>query len=129
MALSDGEMKRILLVDDDASVRKVLRCCLEAHHYHCLEAEDGVAALACFKQEQPIDLVITDNHMPNMTGIELLETLREKFPSNRLPIILHTGNITDALQEQALHAGAYAVLGKPSDIREIMSTVERVFGN
>ena len=121
-------MKRILLVDDDAAVRKVLRYCLEAHHYHCLEAEDGMAALACFQQEQPIDLVITDNHMPNMTGLELLESLREKFPSNRLPIILHTGNITDTLQEQALHAGAFAVLGKPSDIREIMATVERVFG-
>ena len=122
-------MKRILLVDDDEAVRKVLRRCLEALNYHCVEAEDGIAALACFTQEQPIDLVITDNHMPNMTGLELLKTLREKFPSPSLPIILHTGNITDTLQEQALHAGAYAVLGKPSDIREIMATVERVFGN
>ena len=120
-------MKRILLVDDDTAVRKVLRRCLEAHQYQCLEAEDGITALACFKQEQPIDLVITDNQMPNMTGIELLETLRETFPSDRLPIILHTGNITEKLQEQALRAGAYAVLGKPSDIREIMAMVERVF--
>ena len=118
-------MSRILLVDDHESVRTAMRCCLERKSHQCLEAGDGMEALAYFDQQQRIDLVITDNQMPNMTGLELLKKLQERFDSPTIPIIFHTGNMTHEAKEEALQSGAYAVLGKPFDFRDLVVLVEQ----
>ena len=116
-------MNRILLVDDHTAVRKALRRCFEVHHYHCTEAEDGLAALTWFQQEHPVDLVITDNQMPNMTGLQFLKKLGERLGPNMLPVILYSGNLTEELKEEAFHAGAYAVLSKPCDFQVLITAV------
>ena len=118
-------MSRILLVDDHKSVRTAIRCCLEAKNHQCLEAADGMEALAYFDQQQHIDLVITDNQMPIMTGLELLKKLQQRFGSTAIPIIFHTGNMTAEAKEEALQSGAYAVLGKPFEFRDLVILVEQ----
>ncbi len=67
-------MKHILLVDDHAMARKAMKLFLEHHGYACHEAEQGAAALDWLEQGEKVDLIISDNHMPVMTGLEFLST-------------------------------------------------------
>lgn len=85
--------KRILLVDDEPSIRFVLGAVLEHAGYAVDSAEDGFAALRKLQSAMP-DLVITDLRMPNMNGFELLSVLRTRFP--QLPTIAISGEFLRA---------------------------------
>lgn len=120
-------MKRILLVDDYDSGRRVLREKLEIQGYLCQEVENGAEALKAIQSAQ-FDLIITDNQMPVMTGLELLQTLTQKPKKLRPPIILLTGFLTEPLERAAKLAGASAVLSKPVKDQVIFSTITRIIG-
>ncbi|MDR4495516.1 MAG: response regulator [Nitrospirales bacterium] len=120
-------MKQILLVDDYESGRHVLREKLEMQGYVCREVKDGAEALSIIQQKH-FDLVITDNQMPVMTGLELLQALAKTPKNLRLPIILLTGNLTEPLQKAAKLAGASAVLKKPYKDQELLSAITRILG-
>jgi len=70
-----------------------------------------------------IDLVISDNQMPVMTGLELLKKVAGHPDLHSLPFILNSSNVTEALRDQALQAGAYAVLSKPTDFSELVRAI------
>ena len=106
-------MKRILLVDDHEMARQTLRIFLEQHGYACKEVEHGAAALAWLEQGQRVDLIVSDNQMPVMTGLEFLVQVRANPHFGTVPFILYSGNITDEIQRQAHQAGVMAVLKKP----------------
>lgn len=112
---------RILLVDDEAAVRGTLRAVLESQGYHCQEAENGAVALERLEHER-FDLIITDNRMPVLNGVEFLERLSRKKGENP-PVIFFTGDLSPAEKERALQAGARAVLEKPPNFGEIISAV------
>ncbi len=114
-------MKRVLLVDDEAAVRRTLRVILESQGYACEEAEHGAAALTWLEKEH-FDLVVTNNRMPVLGGVEFLERLATK-PDPKPPVIFFAGDISEAEKERALKAGARAVLEKPPIFREIISAV------
>ncbi len=116
-------MGRILLVDDEAAVRVTLRGILESQGYDCAEAEHGAAALALLQQEH-FDLVITDNRMPVLNGIEFLKLYSQK-PNPKPPVIFFTGDISDEEKDLAMKAGARAVLLKPPNFGEIISAVQQ----
>ena len=118
-------MKRILLVDDQSIVRIVLRTYLQRHNFHCLEDVDGKGALARLDQEQPPDLIISNNQLPDMTGLQLVKTLRERIGTNLIPIILYTRNPDDGLKKEAHQAGTYAVFGNQYDLQNLVATVTR----
>ncbi len=99
-------MKRILLVDDHEMARQALKLFLEHHGYACDEAEHGADALAWLEQGQQVDLIVSDNHMPVMTGLEFLVQVRANPHFATIPFILYSGNITDEIQRQAYQAGA-----------------------
>ena len=120
-------MKRILLVDDYDSGRRVLREKLEIQGYVCQEVEDGAEALKVIQDTQ-FDLIITDNQMPVMTGLELLQALTKKPKKLRPPIILLTGHLTEPLEQAAKLAGASAVLTKPVKDQIILSAITRILG-
>ncbi len=84
-------MKQILIVDDYANGRQVLRERLEMQGYACQEVEDGSAALRAI-QTKCFDLVITDNEMPVMTGIQLLQYLAERPEDQPPPVLFLTGH-------------------------------------
>src|SRR5512140_418551 len=79
---------RLLVVDDDASIREVSTAILTDEGYEVLTAEDGIHALEVLPQFGA-DLVITDLRMPRMSGFDLLKIMRERFP--RLPVIAVSG--------------------------------------
>ena len=121
-------MKRtILLVDDHRMARKSLRLYLEHLGYVCEEVEHGAEALLFLEGNSDVKLVISDNRMPIMTGMELLKKLKQDPSLNALPVILFSGNLIPELSEEARHFGAFAVLGKPYDFSDLASLITKVF--
>ena len=119
-------MKRILLVDDQPMARRVLKLFLAEFGYDAEEADNGAVALRLVDKRKAFDLVISDNLMPVMTGMEFIQALAQRSYLNSHPVILYSGNLTDELKQQALDLGVYAVLPKPYNFRELVDTVVRV---
>lgn len=111
-------MKRILIVDDFEAGRLVLRERLELEGYACQEVENGLEALETL-QAKKFDLVITDNKMPKMTGLELIQSLAQLPKDQRPAIILLTGHPTHEVYQEARRAKVYATFKKPYDFQEL----------
>jgi CheY-like chemotaxis protein len=108
--------------------RQALRLFLEHHGNACEEAENGAAAFACLEQGQHVDLIVSDNQMPVMNGLELLAQVRANPHFSAIPFILYSGNITDKIQQQAYQAGAIAVLNKPYNFSDFAPIVTKALG-
>jgi CheY-like chemotaxis protein len=119
------QMKRILLVDDHEMARQTLRLFLEQHGYSCKEAEHGASAIAWLAQGQHVDLIVSDNQMPVMTGMEFLVQVKAIFHFRIISFILLSGDITDEIQRQAYQAGAMAVLNKPYNFSDFVAIVTK----
>lgn len=113
--------KRLLVVDDDASVRKSLRKVLEDAGYEVISATDGEEARTCL-QEPGIDLLILDLNMPNRDGWDVLEDASAAQPT--LPIIVVTG-MTDQLATYCI-VGVAVLMKKPVDVPVLLQKVERL---
>ena len=120
-------MGHVLIVDDEAAVRSTLRAVLESQGYTCDEAEDGAVALA-YLEKQHCDLVITDNRMPTLSGLDFLRRLAAK-PDPKPPVIFFTGDISETEMDAAIKSGARAVLQKPPNFGEIVSAVQQALSN
>ena len=120
--------KRILIVDDDPDVRHSLRSLFISSGYLCHEAENGAIALD-YLTILPIDLVVTDNKMPVLSGLQFLQQLAQNSEQIKPPIILLTGNLERSLLKKARDAGAYAILGKPYSWEELLSTVRKALNH
>lgn len=118
-------MKTILLADDEAHLRTLVRTTLDQPGYRILESEDGATALALARSERP-DVVVLDWMMPNMTGIEVLTALRRDAATATLPIILLTAKGQRADVAQALGSGATAYLAKPFSPLELLAKVDEL---
>ncbi|HEB74834.1 MAG TPA: response regulator [Nitrospirae bacterium] len=111
---------KILIVDDDPSIRMLYKEELEEEGYDVVTASSGEEALKLFEQEDP-DLVTLDILMPDMDGIQVLRKMKEKKP--RLPIIMSTAY--DYRDDFAVWASeAYVV--KSSDTTELKETIKRL---
>jgi len=113
------EPRRILLVDDEAQITRVLRTSLSSNGYDVRVANDGETALEIMKDWTP-DLVITDLSMPNMDGLELCRRLRL---SKQTPIIVLSVRGEERTKVQALDAGADDYVTKPFGIEELLARV------
>lgn len=113
----------ILVVDDDESLRWVLKTQLEELGYAVSTAADGEQALSFMGKETPA-LVLTDLKMPRISGMELLGRIRAEYPEVPVVLITAFGTIQSAVQ--AMRAGAYDYLTKPIDFDELALVVERV---
>ena len=120
-----SHMKHILLVDDHEMARQPLKLFLEHQGYACDEAEHGASALAWLEQGQHVDLIVSDNQMPVMTGLEFLLQVKANPHFGTIPFILYSGNITDEIQRQAHQAGAVAVLSKPYNFSDFVAVVTK----
>ena len=118
-------MQRILLVDDHEMARKAMKHFLEHHGYACEEAEHGAAALAKLEQGPSVDLIVSDNHMPVMIGMDLLLQVKANPHFDSIPFILYSGNITDEMYQRAIEAGALAVLHKPYNFSDFVAMVNK----
>lgn len=115
--------KRILVVDDDPGIRKVLQLYLE--HCHCTveTAESGCEALDKLREPIPFDGVLLDFAMPGgIDGMMVLNYIRRNRPS--LPVVMMTGGPSTEVVPQALAAGARSCLLKPFGISDLDHVVE-----
>ncbi len=112
---------RILVVDDDASMRRVIEFTL-AEHYQVRVAENGTQALESLATG-PVDLVITDVRMPSMDGMELLRRVRQDFPEVVVILLTAYGSIDAAVE--AVKSGAYDYLTKPFNPEELKLVVSK----
>lgn len=114
-----NEHRRILVVDDEPQITRVLRTSLSSQGYDLRVANDGETALEIMKDWTP-DLVITDLAMPNMDGLELCRKLR---PSSHIPIIVLSVRGEERTKVHALDAGADDYVTKPFSIEELLARV------
>jgi two-component system response regulator GlrR len=119
------EAKRILLVDDDAKLARVLALRLESEGYDVVAAASGEEALARLGEARP-GFVLADLRMPGMDGIELLARIQERYPGLPVALISAQGDIPDAVR--ATHAGAVDFLTKPVDRERLLDVVRRHVG-
>lgn len=114
---------KILIVDDDQNLRRLMHETLEAIGYLAVSASDGVDAIRLVKTEQ-IDLVIADISMPEMDGLQLLQQVKEFNP--RIPVLLITGVNMNNIKDRVYQYGADAFLDKPFRISKIEEMLERL---
>ncbi len=108
---------RVLIVDDEPPIRKLLRMGLAAQGYQVLEAPDGRTALDLMAQKP--DLVILDLGLPDMQGFDLLRTMRGQ--NERVPIVVLSSRGDEAAKVQALDMGAYDYVTKPFGTDELLA--------
>ncbi|MCW5965328.1 MAG: sigma-54-dependent Fis family transcriptional regulator [Bryobacterales bacterium] len=113
---------RILLVDDDESLRRVMQIQLEEAGYSVHPAQDAEAALSALDSHE-FPLVITDLIMPGLSGLELLRRIREENPDTLVIIISAFGTIQSAVE--AMRAGAFDYITKPIDYEELVLLLKR----
>jgi len=113
-------MAKILLIDDEKSIRKSLREILEFEKYKVEEAEDGSQGLAMASAEN-FDLILCDIKMPKLDGMELLNKLNEQNIDSPIVMMSGHGNIETAVE--AVKKGAYDFLAKPIDLNRLLVTV------
>lgn len=117
-----GRVERVLLIDDEAPVRRALRAVLEGHGYEVLEAADGSEGLTMFG-EQPargLDAIVLDRSMPQLSGDEFLRALGAD--ARRVPVLLLTGHAGDEPEREDVAA----VLLKPVRASELLRTLRQV---
>lgn len=120
---------RVLVIDDDQQMRKLLRQVMEWAGYEVMEAEDGRAGMKMQQQIQA-DLVITDLIMPEQEGLETITELKKMYPSVRIIAISGGGRIgPEAYLPAAKELGADRVFSKPFDVKELAQTVKELFEN
>jgi two-component system, sensor histidine kinase and response regulator len=115
-------MSKILVVDDDAALRNVIRIALEDEGYKILEAGDGAAAVRMACSESP-DLILCDVRMDGMDGYRTLAELRQHSLTASLPFILMTGQADPKGMRQGMELGADDYLAKPFDLTELSGAV------
>lgn len=106
-------MARILIVDDEQSIRRALRGILELEKYAVEEASDGLDCLVKLKQNQ-YEAIILDIKMPKMDGMEALDKIQLLAPD--VPIIMISGHATIDTAVEAVKKGAYDFISKPPDL-------------
>jgi two-component system KDP operon response regulator KdpE len=111
--------ERILVLDDEAQITRVLRAALSAQAYDVRIANDPVEALRLFEEWSP-DLIITDLMMPGMSGIEFSKTIREKAAT---PILVLSVRDQERSKIEALDAGADDYVTKPFSTQELLARV------
>ncbi len=111
----------LLLVDDDPTMRDILRGVLEREHISVSTAGDGEEALHCMHQHLP-DVVLMDLEMPGMDGSAALEEIRKRWGA--VPVILHTGQVGGELIHRAMQHSPSMVLSKPCPMDRLVETVK-----
>ncbi len=113
-------MAKILIVDDEASIRKTLREILEFEKYEVVEATDGLDAMVNLKKSK-FDVVIMDIKMPKMDGMEALE--RVQMLASDTPVIMISGHANIDTAVEAVKKGAFDFISKPPDLNRMLITV------
>ena len=116
-------MAKILIADDESSLRKLIQVTLESPNLQTVFALDGNEALQ-LAQEVKFDLILLDWMMPGLNGIDVLKRLRERPETAAVPVIMLTARGQNSDQERALQFGATAYLIKPFSPLELLERIQ-----
>ncbi len=122
--LAQRKLGTILVVEDDVSLRRLTQVQLDKLGYRTRIAADVSEALVILRRE-PVELVISDLHLPSESGMDLLKKVRTEYPETKFVIVTAYGSINTAIE--AMKSGACDYLIKPLHPAELRSLVERVF--
>jgi two-component system, cell cycle response regulator DivK len=120
-------MKKVLVADDRATGRELIRSVLERSGHSVFEASNGNEAVASARQILP-DLIILDLHMPELDGFGVLKELRGDARFAATPIIALTASAMHGDREQALSAGFTSYIAKPVSLNALRSEIQRLLG-
>lgn len=118
-------MKLVLAVDDSRSLRQMVCFSLKTAGFQVTEAVDGLEALELAKSQQ-FDLVLTDQNMPRMDGLSLIQQLRQLPSYQKVPILMLTTEASDEMKAKGRAAGATGWLVKPFDPDRLIAVVHKV---
>jgi two-component system alkaline phosphatase synthesis response regulator PhoP len=118
-------VKKILVVDDEANIRELLRFNLEKEGFLVSEAVDGAAAVKTVRAEKP-DLIVLDLMLPVLDGLEVCRTLKKDANTNAIPIIMLTAKTEEIDKILGLEMGADDYLTKPFSPRELLARIKAV---
>lgn len=116
---------RVLIVDDDAGLRELVRVSLEADGCTVREAssaDEGLAALA----DEPPDLILLDVEMPSVDGWEMLRLVRERHGVDAIPVVMYSGKVNADSAAAAQERGAQAFVGKPFDPEHLLASTRQL---
>ena len=116
---------RILIIDDEEHIRRMVRLTLEAAGYKVGEAKDGLEGLSVYEDGKAWDAVILDQRMPGMDGLETLQEIKERDPGAR--VIMISSLSYQEKVEEALAAGAKCFVAKPVTTEQLRQAIDRVF--
>tara|TARA_B100000575_G_C22655300_1_gene401696 strand:+ start:137 stop:538 length:402 start_codon:yes stop_codon:yes gene_type:complete len=120
--------KTVLVVDDEDHILRVVSFKLRGAGYTVLEANDGEEAWEILRS-QPADLVITDQQMPFMTGLELVEAMRTKVETAQIPVLMLTARGFRLEEEELRRADVIAMMSKPFSPRLLLAQVFAAIGS
>lgn len=120
-------MSKIVAADDEAHILHVVSMKLTNAGYEVLTAVDGEEALELCRAEKP-DLLITDNQMPIMTGLQLCQELARDDSTRHIPALMLTARGFDIAAEELAKTNIRDVLSKPFSPREVLAKVQQVLG-
>jgi YesN/AraC family two-component response regulator len=122
-------MESILIIDDEAQIRSMIRLILERAGYAVMEATDGVEGIRRFR-ENPVNLIITDLIMPNKDGIGMIIELKKEFPDVKIIAMSGGGlNRPEGYLRGAQKLGAACTLSKPINRQELLRVVKDTLGS
>ena len=120
--------KKILIVEDIAMNRRLIRDILTYHGYEVIEAENGEEAVRIAREQKP-DLIIMDLQMPVMNGYEAIKVLKSDPVTKNIKILAVTSFAMAGDRETALETGADGYISKPINTRDLPKVVERLLGS
>jgi putative nucleotidyltransferase with HDIG domain len=118
---------RILVVDDEETIREIVSSMLTTAGYKCQQAASGMEALAVLESGEEFELMLSDLMMANLDGIGLLERTKERFPE--MPVVMVTAVHDISVALAAIRNGAYDYLLKPFEREQLLATVRRALEN
>jgi excisionase family DNA binding protein len=115
----------VLVVDDDANVREVVRINLEMEGYTVREAANADEGLNAVDDDAP-DLILLDVMMPEVDGWEMLRRVQERHGTGTIPVVMFSGQLEGATARDATRRGAQAFVGKPFDLRALIEQTKQI---
>jgi two-component system, OmpR family, alkaline phosphatase synthesis response regulator PhoP len=117
--------KKILVVEDEPDIRKLIHYNLAQERFQTLEAEDGEKALRLLERDKP-HLIILDLMLPGLSGLEICKRVRQRTETSRIPILMLTAKASEADRVVGLEMGADDYLTKPFSPRELVARVKAI---
>jgi excisionase family DNA binding protein len=115
----------VLLVDDDAGMRELVRLQLEREGYAVQEAASAAEGLAAIESRKP-ELILLDVMMPHVDGWEMLRQIQERYGVGSIPVLMFSGQVDEAREHQATSSGARGFVGKGFDLDELVAQARAI---